>query len=108
MIIKRSSHTQKEELKSNIWEVSIPEGGIRGRPLGAYDGNGNSLEVDSWSLEEGVLKVNFGIDPVFGVLEYEYQIEGNDPISVSGDGGVMNITINQNNSGAAKTPITFP
>lgn len=96
MIIKRGTHTQ--EVAASIWEVTdLPDGAVKGRPLGVYDSNGNSHEIDSWEFQDGILRVSFGIDPVTGELEYEYQVEGDDSVIVEGNGGTINVTINQNN-----------
>ncbi|WPH64041.1 hypothetical protein vBVpP1_40 [Vibrio phage vB_VpP_1] len=89
-MIKRGSFTQSTA--ASVWEVSnLPEGAKKARPLAVYDENGNSHEIDSWEFQGGVLRVSFGIDPVIGELEYEYQIEGEDPTTVEGSGGVINV-----------------
>lgn len=96
-MIKRGTHVQG--VAASIWEVTnLPEGATKGRPLAAYDVNGNSIEIDSWEYSGGTLQVSFGIDPVAGELEYEYQVMGDDVI-INGNGGVINVTINQNNNG---------
>lgn len=95
-MIKRDNHQQ--EVAKVVWKINIPEGGKKGRPLAAYGSNGNSLELDSWAFEEGILHVNFGIDPVVGELEYEYQTEGDDPVTVEGDGGSVYVYVTQNNA----------
>lgn len=95
-MIKRDTH--KQEVAKVVWNIVIPEGASKGRPLAAYGDDGNSKEIDSWSFDDGVLHVNFGIDPVVGELEYEYQIEGDEPVVVSGDGGVVNVYVTQNNA----------
>lgn len=95
-MIKRGSHSQS--VAKIVWKIQIPEGASKGRPLAAYGEDGNSLEIDSWSFENGAIHVNFGIDPVVGSLEYEYQIEGDDPVVVSGDGGIVNVYVTQNNA----------
>lgn len=79
----------------------LPEGASKGRPLAAYGADGNSKEIDSWEFKEDVLHVNFGIDPVVGELEYEYQIEGDEPVVINGDGGVVNVYVTQNNNAKA-------
>lgn len=95
-MIKRGTHVQINS--TPIWVVdNLPEGARKARPLAVYDAAGNSLEIDSWEYQDGVLRVSFGIDPVVGELGYEYQTEGDD-IVINGNGGVINVTINQNNS----------
>lgn len=98
-MIKRD--TLQQQTAATLWQVSTPDGSRKGRPLAAYDDDGNSLEWDSWQYEDGVISVNFGIDPVSGELEYEYQNDHTEPVTISGDGGTVNITIHQNNAGAA-------
>ncbi|AHK11862.1 hypothetical protein CHOED_02 [Vibrio phage CHOED] len=98
-MIKRGLHPQTTAL--NVWSVGMPDGSRKGRPLAAYDTNGDSLEIDSWSLENDVLHVNFGIDPVAGELEYEYQVEGNENVVVDTSGNQVSITINQYGGGAS-------
>lgn len=93
-MIKRTTYKQVEP--EVVWAVTLPEGAVKGRPLAAYGDDGNSKEIDSWALEDNILYVNFGIDPVNGELEYEYQVE-DDSIVIEGNGGIINVTINQNN-----------
>lgn len=96
-MIKRGAFTQ--EVPSALWEVSmLPEGAMKVRPLAAYDTQGDSHGWDSWEYQNGVLRVSFGVDPVAGALEYEYQVEGQDPIVIDGNGGSISVVINQTNS----------
>lgn len=106
-MIKRE--TYKHETPAILWSVELPEGASKGRPLAAYDEQGNSHDWDSWALEGNTLFVNFGIDPVAGELEYEYQVEGSGDGSVIIDDGAnqVHITINQYGGGSSTTP-TFP
>ncbi|WRQ13109.1 hypothetical protein [Vibrio phage vB_VpM-pA2SJ1] len=59
-----------------VWTVVIPESATKGRPLAAYDANGNSIDWDSWDFDQATrtLNVRFGVDPVAGELEYEFQL----------------------------------
>lgn len=95
-MIKRDTLVQATT--DTVWQVTVPDGAFKGRPLAAYDANGDSIEWDSWQFDAGVLRVNFGIDPVVGELEYEYQGD-TQPITdtsvITSDGGVVNITVNQ-------------
>ncbi|ARM71073.1 hypothetical protein pVco7_gp085 [Vibrio phage pVco-7] len=95
-MIKRNTYIQEEE--KVVWKIILPEGASKGRPLAAYGGDGNSKEIDSWEFKDGTLHVNFGIDPIVGELEYEYQIEGDEPIVVDGEGGTINVYVTQHNS----------
>lgn len=104
-MIKRGSFTQ--ESPNIMWILTVPDGGSKARPLAAYDSSGDSLEIDSWSFSNGKLNVNFGIDPVTGVLEYEYQVNGDDTVVVDSNGNQVSITINQYGGGQSSTP-TFP
>lgn len=71
-MIKRDIY--KQTTPSATWAVQVPTGGVKGRPLAAYGLDGSSIEIDSWSFDaNGILHVNFGIDPVAGELVYEYQ-----------------------------------
>lgn len=105
-MIKRDTH--KQEISSVVWVIEIPEGATKGRPLAAYNESGNSIQIDSWSLENQILTVNFGIDPVSGELLYEYQIEGEDrqDLVVNGNGGSIHVTINQHNCGKESQPLS--
>lgn len=103
-MIKRGLHPQTTA--ASVWAIDMPEGAMKGRPLAAYDTNGNSLEIDSWALENNVLSINFGIDPVAGELEYEYQVEGSDQVVVDTNGNQVSITINQYGGGPSTG--TFP
>ena len=105
-MIKRHIHVQSTA--AALW--AVPMGSPtwkRARPLAAYMTNGDSIEIDSWEFENGVLKVNFGLDPVAGELDFEYQVAGDDPVVIEGNGGVVNITVNQHNGGVATQPATF-
>lgn len=100
-MIKRGSFMVKPEDAAILWNVELPTGATKARPLAAYDSTGDSHEIDSWSLVDNHLLVNFGIDPIAGELEYEYQLEGNDPIVIDGNGNSVSITINQYGGGAS-------
>lgn len=97
-MIRRGSYTQ--ELAATLWEVSdFPTGASKLRPLAVYDVEGDSHTWDSWEFQGGVLRVSFGVDPVAGTLEYEYQTEGADPVVIEGsNGGTVSVVINQTNS----------
>lgn len=103
-MIKRGTHPQESPM--SVWDVTVPEKATKVRPLAAYGINGNSLEIDSWAFDDGQLHVNFGIDPVAGELEYEYQVEGSDQVVVDSNGNQVSITINQYGGGGSTS--TFP
>lgn len=111
-MIIRQVHTQTTP--ASQWEVIVPEGGSKARPLSAYTPAGNSLQWDEWAFEGDKLIVNFGIDQNFGDLIYEYDDGKPEPkpeptepeqdiedISYKSDGNVVNININQ---GCDSTP----
>lgn len=98
-MINRGTFTQIAS--SAVWVVDFQAEWSKGRPLAAYDADGNSLEIDSWVFEDNKLKVNFGIDPVLGSLEYEYQLEGESNVVVDSVGNQATITINQYGGGAS-------
>jgi hypothetical protein len=106
-MIKRESFKVKPEDANILWDVELPTGATKARPLAAYGPNGDSYEIDSWSFINGHLIVNFGIDPVSGELEYEYQVTGEDQIVVDTSGNTVSITINQYGGGSQSTP-SFP
>lgn len=91
-MIRRDTFVQATP--QTVWQVTPPTGSKKGRPLAAYDADGNSIEWDSWQFEDGTLHVSFGIDQNAGELEFEYQ-DDEQPVTVSSDGGVVNITVNQ-------------
>lgn len=98
-MIKRGTFTK--DVPGSIWEVSeLPQGASKVRPLAVYDVNGDSHDWDSWEFQEEVLRISFGVDPVAGELEYEYQVEGDDPIIIDGNGNQVSITINQYGGGS--------
>lgn len=72
-MIKRE--TLKVTTPQSNWEVMLPQGAYKARPLAAYDVNGDSHQWDSWSYIDNRLLVSFGVDTVAGELEYEYQID---------------------------------
>lgn len=105
-MIKRGTYKVPAESPQALWEVTLPQGASKGRPLAAYDHQGSSHPWDSWEFEDGVLRVSFGVDPLAGELEYEYQLEGSDTVVVDTSGNQVSITINQYGGGPS-TP-TFP
>lgn len=106
-MIKRGTYTVDEASPTSTILVLAPTGATKLRPLAFYDIDGNSHEWDSWDLVNGLMKVSFGVDLVSGDLEYEYQVEGDDPIVVDGDGNQVSIVINQY-GGVATDPVSFP
>lgn len=65
----------KQETAAASWVVPITEpNASMGRALAVYDPAGNTIQWDSWEFKDGVLHVNFGVDPVVGSLYYEYQL----------------------------------
>lgn len=105
-MIKRG--TLKQAVPSSLWEVlDFPQGAKKVRPLAAYDADGDSHDWDSWEFQDGKLRVSFGVDPLAGELEYEYQVEGNDQVVVDSNGNQVSITINQYGGGSQSTP-SFP
>lgn len=103
MMIKRGTLTVSDPLP--LWEVTLPQGASKGRPLAAYYANGDSHDWDSWDYRDGILMVSFGVDPVAGELEYEYQVEGDD-IVIGQDGNNVTITVNQY-GGVVSDPTPF-
>lgn len=105
-MIKRGTFPQSD--LSSLWEVTVlPEGASKVRPLAVYDENGDSHSWDSWEFQGGILRVSFGVDPVMGTLEYEYQVSGVDPVTISQDGNDVTITVNQYSGGAVSDPAVF-
>lgn len=105
-MIKRGSFVVKPEEAKSLWTIPVPQGSMKVRPLAAYDADGSSHDWDSWEFENDILSVSFGVDPVAGELEYEYQLDGNDQVIVDSSGNSVSITINQYGGGPS-TP-TFP
>lgn len=86
--------------KSATWEVAIPKKAKRGRAIAAYDEFGNSLIWEGEAIfKDGKISITFGFDEHIGVLDYEYEIEGDsDPIVVEGkNGGTVSVVVNQYN-----------
>lgn len=101
-IVKQQTHVV--DTPSSIWVVDIPDGGTMARPLSAYDMNGNSIHIDSWEFKNGALNVAFGIDQHSGKLRYEWIEQGDgDAVTVSGNGGTINVTVHQYNTGAPES-----
>lgn len=102
-MIKRKTYQQATAAPT--WSVQLPHGASKGRPLAAYAPDGSSIEIDSWNLDsQGVLKVDFGIDPVSGSLEYEYQ-EDESPVS---DSNKPLVNIENNYGGVSVGTGSFP
>lgn len=102
-MIKRN--TFKQNTASAAWNLQVPAGATKARPLAAYAPDGSSIEIDSWAFgSNGILSINFGIDPVQGELEYEYQVVD----SVASESNKPLVNIENNYGGVNVGTGTFP
>ncbi len=109
---KQTEFIQTEDL--TIWEVPFKQGQSEGRAIAAFDQDGNSLDWERAWFENGVLRVDFGIDKHTGKLIYDFTVEGEkeQDTSVGNDininGGTINgPIINTYHGGQIGTPTKF-
>lgn len=100
-MIKRSKHIQNDPLAK--WEITLPESnGKEARALAAYDSEGKTILWDSAVFDGSKLIVDFGIDPVSGSLNYEYESQEQE-----GSNGSPLVNINNNYGGIQVSPGSF-
>lgn len=94
---------------ATTWEVNnIPDGATGAVITHIETSEGVILQPDNQVKAPYGLQLSFGVEAVDGIAYGDYYTEDNDVV-VNGNGGVINVTINQhNNGGAASEPYNFP
>lgn len=96
MINRKDDGSFVQELPSSMWVFTVPEGHKFPSVIGAYSIDGmTEYNIDSTSTSNGVLTIQFGIDQYTGVLKYSYESDRGSTTIDSGEGGVVNVTVNQ-------------
>ena len=94
---KHWTFTQPESNPSSTWEVNnIPDDAEGAVITHIITTNGQILQPENQIIAPYGLQLSFGVQDVAGVAYGNYFAK--DEIVVSGDGGVINVTINQNNN----------
>ncbi|MGL5729255.1 MAG: hypothetical protein ACRCYD_15560 [Plesiomonas sp.] len=100
MMIRKADGSHEQTTPAREWSIVIPDGRLNVELFGVYSEDGRtSIPYDSYDLTNGVMTIYFGIDAVTGVARYEYDVNTGDngSTNVVGDGGVVNVTVHQNN-----------
>lgn len=107
MIQKHWTFTQTTP--ATTWIVdNIPDGATGAVITHIIADGGQILQPDNQLVSPDGLQLSFGVEAVAGMAYGDYYVESNDVV-VNGNGGMINVTINQNNlGGAASEPYNFP
>lgn len=82
---------------ASVWNFDFPAEHKFPHILGFYTADGmTELEADSFNINAGKLTVYFGVESHSGFVKYTYEAESGSTSTVTTDGNVVNITINQN------------
>ena len=94
---------------SSTWEVNnIPEGAKQSVVTYIETTEGEILQPDDQKRAPYGIQLSFGVREVSGTAYYDYLATDED-VTINGNGGTINVTINQNNNGgAASEPYNFP
>ncbi|MGL5146583.1 MAG: hypothetical protein ACRC7Q_03675 [Plesiomonas shigelloides] len=101
MMIRKADGSHEQTTPAREWSINVPEGRTNIELFGVYSEDGRtSIPYDSYDLVNGVMTIYFGIDSVTGVARYEYDVDGGNGGStcVTGDGGTIQVTVNQYNN----------
>ena len=94
--------TFKQDAADTSWNIDNVPDNAKGAVITHIESDdGQILQPDNQMKTEGGLMLSFGVEPVSGTAYGQYFIDSEN-VNVSGDGGVVNITINQN-SGAPQS-----
>lgn len=94
--------TFKQDIADTSWNIdNIPEDAQGAVITHVESDDGQILQPDNQLKTSDGLMLSFGVEPVSGIAYGQYFTESEN-LNISGDGGVVNITINQN-SGAPKS-----
>lgn len=97
--MRMSDGKYEQAVPAMEWSFNIPDGRTSVELFGVYSLDLKTLiPHDSYDIIDGVMTIYFGanIGAVTGIARYEYDVEGS--VSINGDGGVMNVIINQYNN----------
>ena len=92
--------TFTQQTAYTTWNVNnIPSGATGSVITHIIADNGQILQPDNQVIAPDGLQLSFGVEAVSGVAYGTYYTEDEDLV-ISGNGGTINVTINQNNGGA--------
>lgn len=104
MIVRKDDGVFTQSTPSSVWAFNVPAGHKFPHVIGSFSDDGKTeYNMDNVEIVDGVITISFGIDQHVGVLKYSYETESG-TTEITGDGGVINVTINQNNSGTSSQP----
>lgn len=94
--------TFTQDTPATVWVVNnIPEGAKGAVITHVIADGGQVLQPDNQLISPDGLQLSFGVEAVSGTAYGDYYLEEQDHEStttVSGDGGVINVTVHQNNN----------
>lgn len=92
--------TFKQEVAASTWNINnVPEGANGAVITHIISDGGLILQPDNQLISPDGLQISFGVEAVAGTAYGDYYIEdaSDDHTVISGDGGIVNITVHQNN-----------
>lgn len=97
----------KQDTPSAMWEVNnVPANAKNAVITHVETTEGQILQPDNQMRAPYGLQLSFGVESVSGVA---YGVYYTDDVVINGNGGTINVTINQHNSGGeAAQPYNFP
>lgn len=96
--MRLSDGVYKCSTAASVWSFSIPDDRTNVELIGVYSTDGRSMiQVDSYTIVEGVMTLYFGVDEHLGVVRYAYDTASSSTV-IDGEGGTINLVVNQYNS----------
>lgn len=96
--------TFEQTVPASTWNVNNVPAGAQGAVITHIITNtGQILQPDNQLVSPDGLQLSFGVEAVAGTAYGDYYVTTEDVV-INGDGGVINVTINQNNNGSSSQP----
>jgi hypothetical protein len=89
-----------QETATSSWEVNnVPSGAVGAVITHIETSDGQILQPDNQIKAPYGIQLSFGVQAVSGVAYGDYYVEEQDggTTTVTGDGGIINVTVHQNN-----------
>lgn len=96
--------TFNQQTPATTWDVdNIPSGATGSVITHIIADNGQILQPDNQVISPDGLQLSFGVEAVAGTAYGDYYIEPaeDEHTVISGDGGIVNITVHQNNGNSS-------
>lgn len=96
--------TFTQAVPSSTWDINnIPEGAKGAVITHIIADDGQILQPDNQVISPDGLQISFGVEAVSGTAYGDYYVD-NENVVVNGNGGTINVTINQHNGGSESQP----